>query len=158
MALTTSCKTFQFSKTAWLSWKLAQTTFRFFHLLSPTSLKNLPSKTPKLILLQRHWRRKKLYKFDTRREELRGFAVDHTQAADRGPLSPTLTSKLPPISVSSQEAVLVHFFVLLDTELESFNVSYSHFSCLLYKNITIVNDVLGVSEWRYNQCAKKIFW
>jgi transcriptional adapter 2-beta len=43
----------------------------------------------------------------TWREELRGFAVDHTQAADRGPLSPTLTSKLPPISVSSQEAVLV---------------------------------------------------
>ena len=45
----------------------------------------------------------------TWREELRGFAVDHTQAADRGPLSPTLTSKLPPISVSSQEAVLVFF-------------------------------------------------
>jgi transcriptional adapter 2-beta len=43
----------------------------------------------------------------TWREELRGFAVDHTQAADRGPLSPTLTSKLPPISVSSQEAILV---------------------------------------------------
>lgn len=45
----------------------------------------------------------------TWREELRGFAVDHTQAADRGPLSPTLTSKLPPICVSSQEALLLGY-------------------------------------------------
>ena len=45
----------------------------------------------------------------TWREELRGFAVDHTQSADRGPLSPTLTSKLPPISVSSQEAILLGY-------------------------------------------------
>ena len=40
-------------------------------------------------------------------EEKRGFAVDHTQAADRGPLSPTLTSKLPPINLGPQEAVLL---------------------------------------------------
>jgi transcriptional adapter 2-beta len=38
----------------------------------------------------------------TWQEELRGYAVDHTQAADRGPLSPTLTGKLPPIAVSGQ--------------------------------------------------------
>ena len=35
-------------------------------------------------------------------EKLRGFAVDHTQPADKGPLSPTLTGKLPPINVSAQ--------------------------------------------------------
>lgn len=45
----------------------------------------------------------------TWKEELRGFAVDHTQAADRGPLSPTLTSKLPPISVTSEEALLLGY-------------------------------------------------
>ncbi len=46
----------------------------------------------------------------TWREELRGFAVDHTvTTADRGPLSPTLTGKLPPISVGSQEALLLGY-------------------------------------------------
>ncbi len=43
-------------------------------------------------------------------EELRGYAVDHTaNSADRGPLSPTLTGKLPPIAVSSQEALLLGY-------------------------------------------------
>ena len=45
----------------------------------------------------------------TWREQLRGFAIDHTQSSDRGPLSPTLTSKLPPITVSTQEAVLLGY-------------------------------------------------
>lgn len=45
----------------------------------------------------------------TWQEELRGHAVDHTQAADRGPLSPTLTGKLPPINVSGQEALLLGY-------------------------------------------------
>ena len=45
----------------------------------------------------------------TWKEELRGYAVDHTQAADRGPLSPTLTSKLPPIAVTSEEALLLGY-------------------------------------------------
>ncbi len=46
----------------------------------------------------------------TWREELRGYAVDHTQkCADRGPLSPTLTGKLPPISVGGQEALLLGY-------------------------------------------------
>ena len=54
----------------------------------------------------------------TWKEELRGYAVDHTQAADRGPLSPTLTGKLPPINVNNQEALLLgsshfHFQYLL---------------------------------------------
>jgi len=38
-------------------------------------------------------------------EELRGTAQDHTQNSDRGPLSPTLTGKLPPINVAPQEAL-----------------------------------------------------
>ena len=42
-------------------------------------------------------------------EKLRGFAVDHTQPADEGPLSPTLTGKLPPINVSAQEALLLAY-------------------------------------------------
>merc|ERR1719410_1296794 len=45
----------------------------------------------------------------TWREELRGYQIDHTQAADRGPLSPTLTGKLPPIAVSGQEALLLGY-------------------------------------------------
>jgi len=47
----------------------------------------------------------------TWREEKRGHAVDHTVkgGADRGPLSPTLTGKLPPISVSGQEALLLGY-------------------------------------------------
>ncbi len=46
----------------------------------------------------------------TWREDLRGYAVDHTQQeADRGPLSPTLTGKLPPIAVSGQEALLLGY-------------------------------------------------
>ena len=45
----------------------------------------------------------------TWKEELRGLQTDHTQAADRGPLSPTLTSKLPPISVNNQEAMLLGY-------------------------------------------------
>ena len=43
----------------------------------------------------------------TWREDLRGYAVDHTQ--DRGPLSPTLTGKLPPINVGRQEALLLGY-------------------------------------------------
>ena len=43
----------------------------------------------------------------TWKEELRGYAHDHTQASDRGPLSPTLTGKLPPIAVSRHEALLL---------------------------------------------------
>ena len=45
----------------------------------------------------------------TWKEELRGYQIDHTQAADRGPLSPTLTGKLPPIAVSGQEALLLGY-------------------------------------------------
>ena len=45
----------------------------------------------------------------TWREELRGQQTDHTQAADRGPLSPTLTGKLPPINVGRQEAMLLGY-------------------------------------------------
>ena len=45
----------------------------------------------------------------TWKEELRGYAVDHTQAADRGPLSPTLTGKLPPINIGRQEALLLGY-------------------------------------------------
>ncbi len=45
----------------------------------------------------------------TWREELRGNQIDHTQAADRGPLSPTLTGKLPAITVSNQEALLLGY-------------------------------------------------
>jgi len=42
-------------------------------------------------------------------EDSRGLAVDHTQDADRGPLSPTLTSKLPPINVAPNEALLLGY-------------------------------------------------
>ncbi len=45
----------------------------------------------------------------TWKEQLRGFAVDHTQSPDMGPLSPTLTGKLPPINVSAQEALLLAY-------------------------------------------------
>jgi transcriptional adapter 2-beta len=45
----------------------------------------------------------------TWKENLRGFAVDHTQSADAGPLSPTLTGKLPPINVNFQEALLLGY-------------------------------------------------
>ena len=45
----------------------------------------------------------------TWKEELRGNQIDHTKAADRGPLSPTLTGKLPPIAVSGQEALLLGY-------------------------------------------------
>ncbi len=45
----------------------------------------------------------------TWKEELRGNQVDHTQAADRGPLSPTLTGKLPAIAVNKQEAILLGY-------------------------------------------------
>ena len=50
----------------------------------------------------------------TWKEELRGYQIDHTQAADRGPLSPTLTGKLPPIHVSGQEALLLGYMPLRD--------------------------------------------
>ena len=50
----------------------------------------------------------------TWKEELRGYQIDHTQAADRGPLSPTLTGKLPPIHVSPQEALLLGYMPLRD--------------------------------------------
>lgn len=42
-------------------------------------------------------------------EELRGTATDHTRDTDRGPLSPTLTGKLPPINVAPQEALLLGY-------------------------------------------------
>jgi len=42
-------------------------------------------------------------------EDSRGLAVDHTQDADRGPLSPTLTSKLPPINVAPNEALILGY-------------------------------------------------
>ena len=42
-------------------------------------------------------------------EDLRGHAVDHTQDNDRGPLSPTLTSKLPPINIAPTEALLLGY-------------------------------------------------
>ena len=42
-------------------------------------------------------------------EDLRGRATDHTQENDRGPLSPTLTGKLPPINVAPQEALLLGY-------------------------------------------------
>ena len=45
----------------------------------------------------------------TWKEELRGYAHDHTQASDRGPLSPTLTGKLPPIAVNKHEALLLGY-------------------------------------------------
>ena len=45
----------------------------------------------------------------TWREEARGHAVDHTQDTDRGPLSPTLTSKLPPINIAPTEALLLGY-------------------------------------------------
>ena len=45
----------------------------------------------------------------TWREESRGHAVDHTQDTDRGPLSPTLTSKLPPINIAPTEALLLGY-------------------------------------------------
>ena len=45
----------------------------------------------------------------TWKEELRGYATDHTQASDLGPLSPTLTGKLPPIAVSRHEALLLGY-------------------------------------------------
>lgn len=45
----------------------------------------------------------------TWKEELRGYAIDHTQASDRGPLSPTLTGKLPPITVNRHEALLLGY-------------------------------------------------
>jgi len=45
----------------------------------------------------------------TWKEDLRGHAVDHTQDNDRGPLSPTLTSKLPPINIAPTEALLLGY-------------------------------------------------
>jgi len=42
-------------------------------------------------------------------EDTRGVQIDHTQDADRGPLSPTLTSKLPPINVAPSEALLLGY-------------------------------------------------
>jgi len=47
-------------------------------------------------------------------EDKRGLAVDHTQPADRGPLSPTLTSKLPPINVAPNEALLLGYMPARD--------------------------------------------
>ena len=45
-------------------------------------------------------------------EELRGNATDHTQNSDRGPLSPTLTGKLPPINVAPQVLLFQTYWVL----------------------------------------------
>jgi len=58
----------------------------------------------------------------TWREELRGQAVDHTQDQDRGPLSPTLTSKLPPINIAPTEALLLGYMPMRD-DFEDFDKS-----------------------------------
>jgi len=42
-------------------------------------------------------------------EEARAVAVDHTQNPDTGPLSPTFTSKLPPINVAPSEALMLGY-------------------------------------------------
>lgn len=42
-------------------------------------------------------------------EDARAVAVDHTQNVDRGPLSPTFTSKLPPINVAPSEALMLGY-------------------------------------------------
>lgn len=42
-------------------------------------------------------------------EDARAMAVDHTQHADLGPLSPTFTSKLPPINVAPSEALMLGY-------------------------------------------------
>lgn len=55
-------------------------------------------------------------------EDKRGLAVDHTQNADRGPLSPTLTSKLPPINVAPSEALLLGYMPARD-DFEDFDRS-----------------------------------
>jgi len=55
-------------------------------------------------------------------EELRGRAVDHTKTMDRGPLSPTLTSKLPPVNVAPQEALLLGYMPHRD-DFEDFDKS-----------------------------------
>jgi len=55
-------------------------------------------------------------------ESRRGLAVDHTQDPDRGPLSPTLTSKLPRINVAPSEALLLGYMPNRD-DFEDFNKS-----------------------------------
>ena len=42
-------------------------------------------------------------------EDARAVAVDHTQHPDTGPLSPTFTSKLPPINVAPSEALMLGY-------------------------------------------------
>lgn len=58
----------------------------------------------------------------TWKEDLRGAATDHTQPADRGPLSPTLTGKLPPINVAPQESLLLGYMPHRD-DFEDFDKS-----------------------------------
>lgn len=58
----------------------------------------------------------------TWQEDLRGAAIDHTQPADRGPLSPTLTGKLPPINVAPQESLLLGYMPNRD-DFEDFDKS-----------------------------------
>ena len=55
-------------------------------------------------------------------EEARGYQIDHTQDQDRGPLSPTLTSKLPPINVAPNEALLLGYMPNRD-DFEDFDKS-----------------------------------
>lgn len=42
-------------------------------------------------------------------EDARAVAIDHTQDVDKGPLSPTFTSKLPPINVAPSEALMLGY-------------------------------------------------
>jgi len=55
-------------------------------------------------------------------EDTRGVQVDHTQDKDRGPLSPTLTSKLPPINVAPNQALLLGYMPARD-DFEDFDRS-----------------------------------
>ncbi|QQP49674.1 Uncharacterized protein FKW44_010426 [Caligus rogercresseyi] len=45
----------------------------------------------------------------TWKEDLRGNAVDHTLESDRGPLGPSLSAQLPPLLISSEEALLLGY-------------------------------------------------
>jgi len=42
-------------------------------------------------------------------EDKRALAIDHTKSADSGPLSPTLTQKLPPINLAPSEALMLGY-------------------------------------------------
>jgi len=55
-------------------------------------------------------------------EEKRALATDHTKSCDRGPLSPTLTQKLPPINVAPSEAMMLGYMPNRD-DFEDFDKS-----------------------------------